>query len=133
MAKENGAPTAAEKGKGKMEDEKPSNSPKKQDDIKKDKDGKAIANGKPGEEPLEGGLSRRWLDGALLTGYVQIEELSEEDQNLKNELEMLVARLHVYFQPRLLQISSACADGCFFCRNRIPASTYLRWMPSKIL
>ena len=98
MAKENGAPTAAEKGKGKIEDEKLSNSPKKQqDDTKKDKDGKPIANGKPGEEPLEGGLSRRWLDGALLTEHVQIEELSEEDQNLKNELEMLVARLHVCF------------------------------------
>ena len=67
MAKENGAPTAADKGKGKMEDEKQANSPKKQDDTKKDKDGKPIANGKPGEEPLEGGLSRRWLDGALLT------------------------------------------------------------------
>lgn len=133
MAKENGAPTAAEKGKGKMEDEKPSNSPKKQDDTKKDKDGKPIANGKPGEEPLEGGLSRLRLDGALLIRYVQIEELSEEDQNLKNELEMLVARLHVCIQLWLLQISSAYADGWIFCRNRIPASTYLRWMPSKIL
>lgn len=56
MAKENGAPTAAEKGKGKIEDEKPSNGSKKQDDTKKDKDGKPIANGKPGEEPLEGRL-----------------------------------------------------------------------------
>ena len=132
MAKENGAPTAAEKGKGKMEDEKPSKSPKKQDDVKKDKDGKPIANGKPDEEPLEGRLSGRWLDGVLLTGYVQIEELSEEDQSLKNELEMLVARLHVCFQLWLLQILNAHADGCFSCRNRIPASTYLRWMPSKI-
>ena len=34
-------------------------------------------------------------DGTLLTRCVQTEELSEEDQNLKNELEMLVARLHV--------------------------------------
>ena len=57
MAKENGAPTAAEKGKGKMEDDKPSDGPQKQDDTKKDKDGKPIANGKPGEEPLEGMLS----------------------------------------------------------------------------
>ena len=103
MAKENGAPTAAEKGKGKMEDEKPSKNLKKQDDTKKDKDGKPIANGKSDEEPLEGRLSRRWLDGALLTGYVQVEELSEEDQSLKNELEMLVARLHVYYQLWLLQ------------------------------
>ena len=54
MAKEDGAPTAAEKGKGKMEDTKPSESPKKLDETKKDKDGKPIANGKPGDEPLEG-------------------------------------------------------------------------------
>lgn len=132
MAKENGAPTAAEKGKGKMEDDKSSNSPKKHDDTKKDKDGKPITNGKPGEEPLEGRLSYRWLDGNLLTRYVQSEELSEEDQNLKNELEMLVARLHVYLRPRCLQISNTYADGSIFCRNPIPASTYLRWMQSKI-
>ena len=37
-------------------------------------------------------------DGALLTGFVETEELSEEDQNLKNELEMLVARLQVHLQ-----------------------------------
>ncbi|MCJ1454823.1 proteasome regulatory particle base subunit [Mycoblastus sanguinarius] len=74
MAKENGAPTAAEKGKGKAGDEKPSDSPKKSDETKKDKDGKPVVNGKKGEEPKE-------------------EELNEEDQNLKNELEMLVARL----------------------------------------
>lgn len=61
MAKENGAPTAAEKGKGKVEDEMPSYGPKKQDDAKKDKDGKPIANGKPGDEPLEGILSYRVL------------------------------------------------------------------------
>ena len=63
MAKENGTPTAAEKGKGKMEDEKPSNSLKKEDDTKKDKDGKPIANGKPGDEPLEGKLSNKALLG----------------------------------------------------------------------
>ena len=57
MAKENGAPTAAEKGKGKAEDKKPSESPQNQDDTKKDKDGKLIVNGKPGDEPLEGMLS----------------------------------------------------------------------------
>lgn len=60
MAKENGAPIATEKGKGKMEDEKPSDGPKKQDDTK-DKDGKPIANGKPGDEPLEGTLSYQAL------------------------------------------------------------------------
>ena len=54
MAKENGAPTAAEKGKGKMEDDKASETSKNKDDAKKSKDGKPIANGKPGDEPLEG-------------------------------------------------------------------------------
>ena len=54
MAKENGAPTAAEKGKGKMEDDKAPETSKNKDDTKKSKDGKPIANGKPGDEPLEG-------------------------------------------------------------------------------
>ena len=38
----------------------------------------------------------------LLIQPVGIEELSEEDQNLKNELEMLVARLQVYLYLWLL-------------------------------
>jgi 26S proteasome regulatory subunit N1 len=49
MAKENGAPSAAEKGKGKMEDGKALDNSKK-----KDKDGKPLVNGKKGEEPQEG-------------------------------------------------------------------------------
>ena len=57
MAKENGAPTAAEKGKGKAEEEKPADKQKKLDDIKKDKDGKPIANGVKGDEPEEGKVS----------------------------------------------------------------------------
>ena len=46
MAKENGArpPTAEEKGKGKAVD-KTTNGEKKQDEVKKDKDGKPIQNG----------------------------------------------------------------------------------------
>ena len=35
--------------------------------------------------------------------FARIEELSEEDQNLKSELEMLVARLQVYLPLWLLQ------------------------------
>ena len=54
MAKENGQLTAAEKGKGKMDDEKVSNGDKKVEEIKKDKDGKPIINGKKGAEPQEG-------------------------------------------------------------------------------
>jgi len=54
MVKENGAPTAAEKGKGKASDEKPLDGQKQGDEAKKDKDGKPIANGTKGEEPQEG-------------------------------------------------------------------------------
>lgn len=74
MAKENGELTAAEKGKGKMKEDKPVDGDKKLEEGKKDKDGKPVVNGKKGEDPQE-------------------EELSEEDQQLKTELEMLVERL----------------------------------------
>lgn len=66
MAKENGEPTAAEKGKGKAEDEKPLDVSKKIEETKKDKDGKPIANGKKGDEPLEGKYSiirKLWCHG----------------------------------------------------------------------
>ena len=49
MVKENGAPTAAEKGKNKLEDNKTSDTSKKPDDTKKGKDGKALVNGNKGE------------------------------------------------------------------------------------
>ena len=54
MAKENGAPSAAENGKGKAKEEKTIDSSKKQNEAKKDKDGKPIVNGTKGEEPQEG-------------------------------------------------------------------------------
>lgn len=54
MSKENDAPSAAEKGKGKMEDDKSLDTGKKVDDKKKDKDGKPLGTGKKGEEPQEG-------------------------------------------------------------------------------
>lgn len=53
MTKENGEPTAAEKGKGKMV-EKDVPDGKKPDEAIKDKDGKPLVNGKKGEEPQEG-------------------------------------------------------------------------------
>ncbi len=53
MTKENGEPTAAEKGKGKMVD-KDIPDGKKSDEAAKDKDGKPLVNGKKGEEPQEG-------------------------------------------------------------------------------
>ncbi|KAL9102955.1 MAG: hypothetical protein Q9163_001942 [Psora crenata] len=73
MTQDDGTPSAAEKGKGKAEEPKPRDGRKK-DEFKKDKDGKPPLNGAKADEPEE-------------------EELSEEDQNLKNELEMLVSRL----------------------------------------
>ncbi|PGH26979.1 26S proteasome regulatory subunit rpn-1 [Polytolypa hystricis UAMH7299] len=67
MAKDD-RPTAADKGKGKADDVRELNG------DKKDSKDKPLVNGKKDEEP-------------------QGEELSEEDQQLKNELEMLVERL----------------------------------------
>lgn len=54
MAQENGAPSAAQKGKGKAEEPKPTDGKKKADEPKKDKDGKPIINGLKGDEPEEG-------------------------------------------------------------------------------
>ncbi|CAK7241013.1 MAG: proteasome regulatory particle base subunit [Sporothrix thermara] len=68
MAQEHEEPKAADKGKGKAVDAKSQDAPK-------DKDGKAVANGKKDEKQPDA------------------EELSEEDQQLKNELDMLVERL----------------------------------------
>lgn len=65
MVKENGAPTAAEKGKGKIDDSKSSDTGKKPDETKKDKDGKALVNGKKGEETKDG---MRFM--ATFTGWV---------------------------------------------------------------
>ncbi|KAJ9132544.1 26S proteasome regulatory subunit RPN1 [Pleurostoma richardsiae] len=69
MAQDSEAPTAADKGKGKAVDSKP-------EDLKKDKDGKPLANGKKEDDKDD-----------------SAEELSEEDQQLKNELDMIVERL----------------------------------------
>ncbi len=47
-------PTAAEKGKGKVEDANALKEDRKEDEVIKDKDGKPLANGKKGDEPKEG-------------------------------------------------------------------------------
>ncbi|KFY87652.1 hypothetical protein V500_06849 [Pseudogymnoascus sp. VKM F-4518 (FW-2643)] len=70
MAKDAEAPNSVDKGKGKAVDGE-AGKPK---EVKKDKDGKPLANGK--EEAAVGA-----------------EDLSEEDQQLKSELDMLVERL----------------------------------------
>ncbi|KAI9842517.1 MAG: proteasome regulatory particle base subunit [Sclerophora amabilis] len=74
MAREDEPPTAAEKGKQKATEPESKDAGKGKDAPELDKDGKPIANGKKGEEPKE-------------------EELNEEDQQLRSELEMLVERL----------------------------------------
>ena len=72
MAQDDKTPSAADKGKGKAEDTPMANG---DDKLKTDKDGKPITNGKIEELPAE--------------------DLSEEDQQLKSDLEMLVERLRV--------------------------------------
>ena len=54
MAKANGELTAEQKGKGKMKESPASNGDKKSEEVKKDKDGKPLVNGKKGEESQEG-------------------------------------------------------------------------------
>ena len=54
MAKENGEPTAAEKGKGKAVDEKVPNGDKANGELQTDKDGLPTLNGKKGDESHEG-------------------------------------------------------------------------------
>ncbi|KAH0566333.1 proteasome regulatory particle base subunit [Trichoglossum hirsutum] len=87
MAKEGERSTSGDKGKGKAPESSGKGEAKKTEDVKRDKDGKPLVNGKKGEAPKE--------DGNGANGIVpgDIEELSEEDQTLKSELEMLVERL----------------------------------------
>ena len=94
MAQEKGALSSAQKGKGKAEESKPTDGKKKAEEPKKDKDGKPIVNGLKGDEPEEGRQENRSLYHKEVA-EIGTEELSEEDQTLKNELEMLVSRLKV--------------------------------------
>ena len=57
MAKENGELTAAQKGKGKMEEDKSVNGDHPADETKKEKDHIPLVNGKKGEESQEGTFS----------------------------------------------------------------------------
>lgn len=77
--------TPVDKGKGKAPDQKEVNGADGKPEVKKDKDGNPIKDDKPEEE-----------------------ELSEEDQQLKGELDMLVERLqepkHDLYTPALNHI-----------------------------
>ena len=72
--------SAEEKGKAKATDQNTTNGTTDKKEPKRDKDGKIISTGKDGDKPDE-------------------EELSEEDQQMKEELEMLVERLQVRHAP----------------------------------
>lgn len=76
MAKDDKKPTAAEKGKAKAEPKSQTNGEKTLPIHDKDKDGKAKENGEK-EEPKAGAS----------------EELTDEDKQLRDDLEMLVERL----------------------------------------
>jgi 26S proteasome regulatory subunit N1 len=105
MTNEGERSTAADKGKGKVEDVSELNSKKPQNDEKAAPDGK-----KKDDEPQEGRLRLHQTtddpraDRVISGSYPQHpgakadtieDELSEEDQQLKDELEMLVERLKV--------------------------------------
>ena len=69
MAKESGAPTAAEKGKGKAKaaDEKTPNGGKADGEMKVDKDGLPILNGKKADDSREGMLDQMINVNSVLT------------------------------------------------------------------
>ena len=60
------------------------------------------------------------------------EELNEEDQNLKNELEMLASRLKVAIDERVSQCTIWINGSCA-CRSQILAFIYPPSMPSETL
>ena len=98
MAQDSETPTAADKGKGKAV-EKP-------EDAKKDKE--PVINGKKDDDKDEcsfATMSMVWVSRANSL-IAATEELSEEDQQLKNELDMLVERLTVH-QPHIALIAFA--------------------------
>lgn len=96
MAQDEERPTAAEKGKGKVDD---INGEKGKGRTAPEKDGKPTVNGKVVEGLPEG----KYIIIAFETeasqsskaDILQPDELNEEDAQLKSELEMLVERLQV--------------------------------------
>lgn len=93
MAQDSDVSKSASKGKGKAVEAD------KVEDAKKAKDGQA--NGKKDDDKIVDGEahgSQMQLVPALFANpKLAAEELSEEDQQLKNELDMLVERLTVRF------------------------------------
>ncbi|KAI9891335.1 MAG: proteasome regulatory particle base subunit [Vezdaea aestivalis] len=98
MAKDEKRPAPADKGKGKSPESILPNGTS-EEEIQKDKDGKPIVNGKKEEEPKEGKaslLTNSYFNESIRDTADRVnllEELSEEDQQLKNDLDMLAERL----------------------------------------
>ena len=108
MAKDNEQPSSNEKGKGKVDDVREvSNGDKRANEIKekatgheKEAGGKAVVEGKKDEEVQNDGMVHSSQMELKCESWLRMtdmgtEELSEEDLQLKNELEMLVERLKV--------------------------------------
>ena len=95
MAQDGEPPKPVDKGKGKAIDGEPS----KAEEAKKDKNGKPLVNGKKEDDVIGGKLLALMLGGSS-SQTTAPEELSEEDQQLKSELDMLVERLTVWTPPR---------------------------------
>jgi 26S proteasome regulatory subunit N1 len=97
MAQDGEQPKAVDKGKGKAVDGESN----KAVDGKKDKDGKPLVNGKVDGKADEGVIGGTAECNGLALGKANsdtaAEELSEEDQQLKSELDMLVERLTVRY------------------------------------
>lgn len=91
MAQDSDAPKSVDKGKGKALDES--------------KDDKPILNGKKEEDKKGGTLRRAGLNVQSVADQTPAaeEELNEEDQQLKNELDMMVERLTVSVTNASLQ------------------------------
>jgi len=123
MALDGEPPKSVDKGKGKAVDGEPS----KVEEVKKDKDGKPLVNGKKDDEIIGGKL--RALEHEMSSSrQTAPEELSEEDQQLKNELEMLVERLTVW---NLWERFLAYANKIGF-RNQMRPFTNQPLKPSRI-
>ena len=101
MAKENGEPTAEEKGKGKMTAHPATNGEKESEGLYGDNTTKLTKDLVRPEENKDGMLFTLAVEQngvvSLHANLDVVEELSEEDQQLKNELEMLIDRLVVRF------------------------------------
>lgn len=138
MAKEGERSAPVDKGKGKAEDVKDVPAGKKPQ-----KDEKQQANGKKKDEEPQEGRSSVCTRGRPSTVpntarndadvTTRPEELSEEDQQLKGELEMLVERLKVFFSLQARDSRTMTLTLCvlFFYRNRTLRCTFLPWMRSK--